>query len=111
MGAVCPLMRVVLGARGDTSGDRRWPDPVWKRPVRGPLPRPRSLALSHVLVEVVMAQRQPKLGRAQPALPPQLAAVHLHAAGLAVGAEAHDGAVAPSDDPHPGRCLGADTVA
>jgi hypothetical protein len=108
---VCPVMRVVLGARGDTSGDRRGPDPVWKRPVRGPLPRPRSLALSHVLVEVVMAQRQPKLGRSQPALPPHLAAVNLHAAGIDVGAEAHDVAVPPSDDSQPVRCCGAYTVA
>ena len=110
MGALCPLMRWVLGARGDTSGDRRWPDPVWKSTVRWPLPRPLSLALSPVIVEVVMAQRKPKLVRSKPALPPQLAAVNLHAAGIDVGAEAHDVAVPPSDDPQPVRYFGAYTV-
>jgi hypothetical protein len=111
LGALCPLMRVVLGACGDTSGDRRWPAPVWKSPFREPLPRPLSLALSYVIVEVVMAQRQPTWGRSKPALPPQLAAVHLHAAGLDVGAEAHDVAVPPRDDLPPVRCVGASTVA
>jgi len=39
-----------------------------------------------------------------------LAAVNLHAAGIDVGAEAHDVAVPPSDDPQPVRCFGAYTV-
>jgi hypothetical protein len=103
-------MRLVLGARGDTSGDRHWPDPVWKSTLTRPLPRPLSLAVSHVIVEVVMAQRKPKLVRSQSALPPQRAAVNLHAAGIDVGAEAHDVAVPPSDDPQPVRCVGAYTV-
>jgi|ERR671918_1595644 hypothetical protein len=100
-------MRLVLGARGDTSGDRPWPDPVWQSTVTRPLPRPLSLAVSPVRVEVVMAQRKPKLVRSQSALPPQLAAVNLHAAGIDVGAEAHDVAVPPRDEPHPVRCFGA----
>ena len=54
-----------------------------------------------------MAQRKPKLVRSQSALPPQLAAVNLHAAGIDVGAEAHDVAVPPRDEPHPVRCFGA----
>ena len=102
-----PCLRLVLGARGDTSGDRRWPDPVWKRTLRWPLPRPLSLALSHVIVEVVMAQRKPKLVRSKLALPPPLAAVKRHAAGIAVGVEAHEEAVPPRDDPPPVRCFGA----
>jgi hypothetical protein len=57
-----------------------------------------------------MAQRQPTVGRSQPALPPSLAAVKLHAAGLDVGADAPDGAVPPSADAHPGRGVGADPV-
>jgi transposase len=57
-----------------------------------------------------MAQRQPKQARSKSALPPQLAAVNLHAAGIAVGAEAHYVAVPPSDDPQPVRCFGAYTV-
>jgi SAM-dependent methyltransferase len=36
-----------------------------------------------------MAQRQPQHPRSKPALPPQLAAVNLHGAGMDVGAEAH----------------------
>ncbi len=58
-----------------------------------------------------MAHRQPPQPRSQSALPPQLAAVNLHAAGSAVGAEAHDVAVPPRDDPQPVRCVGAYTVA
>jgi transposase len=44
------------------------------------------------------------------ALPPQVAAVNLHAAGIDVGADAHDVAVPPSDDSSPVRCVGACTV-
>jgi hypothetical protein len=51
-----------------------------------------------------------QLRRSQPALPPPLAAVNLHAAGINVGAEAHDVAVPPSDDPQPVRRFGASTV-
>jgi hypothetical protein len=44
------------------------------------------------------------------ALPPQLAAVNLHAAGIDVGAETHVVAVAPSDDAQPVRRFGAYTI-
>jgi hypothetical protein len=57
-----------------------------------------------------MARRKPQQPRPKSALPPQLAAVNLHAAGIDVGAEAHDVAVPPSDDPQPVRGLGAYTV-
>ena len=103
-------MRLVLGVCGDTSGDRRRPDPVWKRTAIPPLPRPLPLAVSPVIVEVVMAQRLLKPSRSKFALPPQLAAVNLHAAGIDVGATAHEVAVPPSDDPQPVRCFGAYTV-
>jgi hypothetical protein len=43
-------------------------------------------------------------------LPPHLAAVNRHAAGIDIGAEAHDVAVPPSDDPQPGRAFGAYTA-
>ena len=39
-----------------------------------------------------------------------MAAVNLHAAGIDVGADAHDVAVPPSDDASPVRCCGACTV-
>ena len=58
-----------------------------------------------------MARRQQPQPRSKSALPPQLAAVNLHAAGIAMGAEAHDVAVPPSDDPQPVRRFGAHTVA
>jgi hypothetical protein len=87
---VWPLMRLVPGVRGDTSGDRRWPDPVWKSTATPPLPRPLPLAVSPVIVVGVMAQRQPKQPRFKSALPLRLAAVNLHAAGIDVGSEAHD---------------------
>ena len=57
-----------------------------------------------------MAQRQQKAPRAQSSLPPQLAAVNLHAAGIDVGAEVHYVAVPPSDDPQPVRRFGASTA-
>jgi hypothetical protein len=57
-----------------------------------------------------MAPRQKPPRRSQPALPPPLAAVNRHAAGIDVGAEAHDVAVPPSDDPQPVRRCGASTV-
>jgi transposase len=57
-----------------------------------------------------MAHRKKAQRRSQPALPPQLAAVNLHAAGIDVGAEAHYVAVPPSDDPQPVRRFGAYTV-
>lgn len=58
-----------------------------------------------------MAPRKQKHTRSKPTLPPQLAAAHLHAAGIDVGAEAHDGAVPPSDDPQPVRGFAAYTAA
>jgi hypothetical protein len=57
-----------------------------------------------------MAHRQQPHPRTHSARPPQLAAVNLHAAGIDVGAEAHDVAVPPSDAPQPVRCFGAYTV-
>jgi hypothetical protein len=43
-------------------------------------------------------------------LPPQLATVHLHAAGIDVGAEEHWAAVPACDDPQPVRRFGAYTA-
>jgi hypothetical protein len=57
-----------------------------------------------------MAHRKKLHLRSQSALPPQLAAVNLHAAGIDVGAEAHSVAVPPSDDPRPVRRFGAYTI-
>jgi transposase len=62
------------------------------------------------MVEVVMAQRKPKPARSRSSLPPQLAAVNLHAAGIDIGAEAHYVAVPPSDDPQSVRRFGSYTV-
>jgi len=59
---------------------------------------------------MMMAPRKPKATQATPALPPQLAAVNLHAAGIDIGAEAHFVAVPPSDDPQPVRSFGAFTA-
>ena len=49
-----------------------------------------------------MAQPKQQHPRPQSALPPQLAAVNLHAAGIDVGVEAHDVAVPPVTIPS--RC-------
>lgn len=57
-----------------------------------------------------MPQRKQKTSPSKPTLPPQLAAVNLHAAGIDVGAEAHFVAVPPSDDPQPVRSCGAYTA-
>jgi transposase len=57
-----------------------------------------------------MAQRKQKTSRSKTALPPQLAAVNLHAAGIDIGAEGHWVAVPPSDDPQPVRGFGACTA-
>lgn len=57
-----------------------------------------------------MAPRKQKAAQPTPALPPQLAAVNLHAAGIDIGAEAHFVAVPPSDDPQPVRGFGAYTA-
>jgi hypothetical protein len=57
-----------------------------------------------------MTHRTPQPPRSKSALPPQLAAVNLRAAGIDVGAEAHVVAVPPRDDPQPVRCGGAYTV-
>lgn len=57
-----------------------------------------------------MAHRKKPQRRSQPALPPQWAAVNLHAAAIDVGAEAPDVAVPPRDDPPPVRRVGAYTV-
>jgi transposase len=58
-----------------------------------------------------MAQRKRKPSRSNSSLPPQLAAVNLHAAGIDVGAEAHFVAVPSCDDPQPVRGFGAYTAA
>ena len=57
-----------------------------------------------------MARRKQKRSQSTPTLPPQLAAVNLHAAGIDIGAEAHWVAVPPSDDPQPVRSFGACTA-
>jgi transposase len=62
------------------------------------------------MTEATMAHRKKAHPPSQPALPPQLAAVNLHAAGIDVGAEAHYVAVPLSDDPQPVRRFGAYTV-
>jgi transposase len=62
------------------------------------------------MTEATMARRKQQQPRSQSTLPPQLAAVNLHAAGIDVGAEAHFVAVPPSDDPQPVRCFGAYTI-
>jgi hypothetical protein len=106
-GALCPVVRLVPGARGDIHGDRLAPDPVWQSASIPRLPRP--LCSPHrASVEVIMA---PRKQQTTPALPPQLAAVNLPAAGLDIGAEAHFVAVPPSDDPQPVRSFGAYTAA
>jgi hypothetical protein len=53
---------------------------------------------------------QPRPSSATPTLPPRLAAVHLHAAGIDIGVEAPCGAVPPRDDPQPVRGFGAYTA-
>src|SRR5437879_5718348 len=63
------------------------------------------------MVEAAMAQRPPKSSRSTPTLPPHLAAVSLHAVGIDLGADAHGGAVPPSDAPQPVRSFGACTAA
>lgn len=60
-----------------------------------------------------MARGTPHASRAAQsaqALPPPLAAVNLHAAGIDVGADAHDVAVPPRADAAPVRGVGACTV-
>ena len=57
-----------------------------------------------------MAPRKQKAAQTPPALPPQLAAVTLHAAGIDLGAEAHFVAVPPRDEPQPVRSFGASTA-
>lgn len=60
-----------------------------------------------------MARGKQKASRAHTrtsTLPPPRAAVNLHAAGIDVGAEAHDIAVPTSDDPQPVRGFGAYTA-
>jgi len=57
-----------------------------------------------------MPQRKQKTSPSKPTLPPQLAAVTWHAAGIDVGAAAHFVAVPPRDDPPPVRRFGAYTA-
>ena len=58
-----------------------------------------------------MAPRTQQHARSKTPLPPQWAAANRHAAGIDVGAAAHEGAVPPSDDPQPVRCCAASTAA
>ena len=110
-GAGCPLMRWVPGARGDISGDRQCPDPVGQRTATPPRPPPLPRSVSPMRMEATRAPRKKPPRRAPPALPPHWAAVNLPAAGIDGGADAHAVAVPPSDDPPPGRRVGASTVA
>jgi hypothetical protein len=60
-----------------------------------------------------MARGKHKMPRADTrmlTLPPQVAALNLHAAGIDVRAEAHDIAIPPSDDPQPVRGFEARTT-
>ena len=57
-----------------------------------------------------MAPRKQKKAPVSDALPPQLATVNLHAAGIDVGAEEHWAAVPACDDPQPVRRFGANTA-
>jgi hypothetical protein len=75
-----------------------------------PLLHPRPLSVFPVMTEATRAHRQPPQPRSQSALPPQRATVNRQAAGIDVGAAAHDVAVPPSDAPQPVRCVGAYTV-
>src|SRR5712691_1524789 len=74
-----------------------------------PLPRPLPL-VSYSILEVAMAPRKRKKSAPADALPPQLATVNLHAAGVDVGAEEHWAAVPACDDAHPVRRFGANTA-
>ncbi len=58
-----------------------------------------------------MARRKQKSASPVDILPPQVATVHLHAAGIDVGAAEHWAAVPPCDDPQPVRRFGANTAA
>ena len=57
-----------------------------------------------------MALRTQTHARSTTTLPPPWAAANLHAAGIDIGADAHDVAVPPSDDPQPVRCFAASTA-
>ena len=57
-----------------------------------------------------MAPRTRKKSAVSDAFPPQLAPVHLHAAGIAVGAAEHWAAVPACDAPQPVRRFGANTA-
>jgi len=57
-----------------------------------------------------MAPRKQKQTRSKTTRPPPWAAANRHAAGIDVGAEAHDVAVPPSDAPQPVRGCAASTA-
>jgi transposase len=61
-------------------------------------------------VEAARAPRQQTKSQATCSLPPPLAPVHRHAAGIDVGADTHDVAVPAPDAPQPVRCVGAGTA-
>jgi hypothetical protein len=67
--------------------------------------------VSYSILEVAMAPRKRKKSAPADAVPPQLATVHLHAAGVDVGAEEHWAAVPAGDDSDPVRRFGANTAA
>ena len=67
---MCPLMRLVPGARGDTSGDRLCPDPVWKSTSTSPLPPPLPRSMSAIMTEATRAHRQKLHPRFHPHWPP-----------------------------------------
>jgi hypothetical protein len=72
--------------------------------------RARCPIAPYAIVEAAMAQRKQKKSQSKSSLPPQLATVNLHAAGIDVGADTHDVAVPPPDDPQPVRGFGACTA-
>jgi transposase len=110
LGALCPSVRLVPGARGDTTGDRGPPAPVSQRASISLLPRPRPhFSRWHCGGSHVPTHAETVAIHAPP--PPQLAAVNLPAAGIDIGAAAHGVAVPPRDDAQPVRGFGALTAA
>ena len=74
IGALCPFVRLVPGARGDTTGDRRQPDPVWQSASISLLPRPLPPPLFSSLWRFSWREASPKC----PALPTPPRRDHRH---------------------------------
>jgi transposase len=110
IGALCPLVRVVPGACGDPTGDREPHLIPFSSVLSSRRARARCSCDPRDSVETAMAPRKQQSARSTPTLPPQLAAVHLYAAGIDMGAENHWVAGPPRDDPQPVRRCGADTA-